>query len=518
MGFGYANGTDLSIGRSFGFRPAQGVAAGVVPPVIKDPATIFGANLLGQWDETTAKFTDATRVTPATTDGQPVGAWDSISGGAAKSLTQATAGNRAALVLNANGTKSAVRFTGTNLVSAQTLANAAMASARPSTVFLVFRVATPTTSMSLCDRQNINNRLAVYIRGDSGPGLQLQMEAGNGTPHGLVSSLAWNIGGGMFGSIPGATCAVLLDGVNYPPEDLGGGTSGTGFLLGGYGGGSLVSPLTGDIIFAALVNVAATEQQLDDMHRYLTSVYGADPGAPGDPTQIGSGLRAWWDASDITTLFQDRAGTIPVTANNQPVGLIKDKSPQAYDIWGGLSPTPECLYAVNLINGKSGLACGGFNSSFQNDKAGGIGVNGVGTVFMVFEPNASDGSNTMFLGTGWYDENIHLVNDFGTMSCCIVTSPTTGRVNCGPYVPGTYQIWIAAVGANGNIFFRKNGVNIPVVPPNGLIRVGDNGRLATMAGMFGHACEQGVYDNVLTPEQILELERYLSLKYGIPIP
>jgi hypothetical protein len=490
----------------------------VVPPVIKDPATIFGANLLGQWDETTAKFTDATRVTPATTDGQPVGAWDSISGGAANSLTQATAGNRAALVLNANGTKSAVRFTGTNLVSAQTLANAAMASARPSTVFLVFRVATPTTSMNLCDRQNINNRLAVYIRGDSGPGLQLQMEAGNGTPHGLVSSLVWNIGGGVFGSIPGATCAVLLDGVNYPPDDLGGGTSGTGFLLGGYGGGSLASPLTGDIIFAALVNVAATEQQLDDMHRYLTSVYGADPGEPGDPTQIGSGLRAWWDFSDISTLFQDRAGTVPVTANNQPIGLIRDKSAQAYDLWGSLNPSPECRYAVNLTNGKSGMLAGGNNSSFQNDKVGTpIGVDGVGLIFGVYEWNASDNTNTMYLGSGWYDSNIHLaVTDGPAMSICII-DPGVRSTGGSPAGAG-YQIWIAAVGANGNIFFRKNGVNVPCTPPNGVIRVGDNGRFISFGSMFGHACEAGVYDNVLTPEQILELERYLSLKYGIPIP
>lgn len=34
----------------------------------------------------------------------------------------------------------------------------------------------------------------------------------------------------------------------------------------------------------------------------------------------------WLDPSDITTLFQDSAGTTPVTALGDPVGLIKDKS------------------------------------------------------------------------------------------------------------------------------------------------------------------------------------------------
>jgi len=35
---------------------------------------------------------------------------------------------------------------------------------------------------------------------------------------------------------------------------------------------------------------------------------------------------AWYDPSDMSTLFQDSAGTIPVTASNDPVGLMKDKS------------------------------------------------------------------------------------------------------------------------------------------------------------------------------------------------
>lgn len=35
---------------------------------------------------------------------------------------------------------------------------------------------------------------------------------------------------------------------------------------------------------------------------------------------------AWYDPSDLSTMFQDSAGTIPVTADGQPVGLILDKS------------------------------------------------------------------------------------------------------------------------------------------------------------------------------------------------
>ena len=34
----------------------------------------------------------------------------------------------------------------------------------------------------------------------------------------------------------------------------------------------------------------------------------------------------WYDPSDLSTMFQDAAGTVPVTANGDPVALMRDKS------------------------------------------------------------------------------------------------------------------------------------------------------------------------------------------------
>lgn len=47
-----------------------------------------------------------------------------------------------------------------------------------------------------------------------------------------------------------------------------------------------------------------------------------------DPMTLFAGGKqgAWYDPSDKSTLFQDVAGTIPVTTDGDPVGLIKDKS------------------------------------------------------------------------------------------------------------------------------------------------------------------------------------------------
>jgi hypothetical protein len=48
-------------------------------------------------------------------------------------------------------------------------------------------------------------------------------------------------------------------------------------------------------------------------------------GSPASLFQRGDN-GVWLDPSDLSTMFQDAAGTTPVTANNDPVGLIRDKS------------------------------------------------------------------------------------------------------------------------------------------------------------------------------------------------
>lgn len=50
--------------------------------------------------------------------------------------------------------------------------------------------------------------------------------------------------------------------------------------------------------------------------------------APYTPVRLFSGGQqgAWFDPSDMSTLFQDSAGTTPVTATGQPVGKMLDKS------------------------------------------------------------------------------------------------------------------------------------------------------------------------------------------------
>lgn len=49
------------------------------------------------------------------------------------------------------------------------------------------------------------------------------------------------------------------------------------------------------------------------------------------PTSV-SGISAWYDPSDISTLFQDVAGTTPVTADGDPVARVNDKSGNSHNL------------------------------------------------------------------------------------------------------------------------------------------------------------------------------------------
>ena len=48
-------------------------------------------------------------------------------------------------------------------------------------------------------------------------------------------------------------------------------------------------------------------------------------------TPLQGAVEAWYDPSDLSTLFQDDAGTTPVTTNGDPVGLMQDKSGNGND-------------------------------------------------------------------------------------------------------------------------------------------------------------------------------------------
>ena len=76
----------------------------------------------------------------------------------------------------------------------------------------------------------------------------------------------------------------------------------------------------------------------------------AYPGAFSPASLFANGEQGlWYDVGDFSTLFQDAAGTTPVTAVEQPVGLILDKRLPRFD--GSLAWTKTLGDGVVTVNG-----------------------------------------------------------------------------------------------------------------------------------------------------------------------
>lgn len=93
----------------------------------------------------------------------------------------------------------------------------------------------------------------------------------------------------------------------------------------------------------------------------------------------------WYDPSDMGAMFQDAAGTVPVTAAGQPVGLMLDKSK-------GLSLGFERVVNGNFSDGTSWTGINGTDEVVSNGFLNFINASvGNPNVFQsgVFEPNKS---------------------------------------------------------------------------------------------------------------------------------
>lgn len=135
----------------------------------------------------------------------------------------------------------------------------------------------------------------------------------------------------------------------------------------------------------------------------------------------------WYDPSDFSTLFQDVAGTIPVTAVGQPVGKILDKSGRGNHAYQSTSASRPVLSAlVNQYLNTATLAT-------QN-------VTTLATTYTL----RFDGAGSITLSgtaTGTYTAGVHsVVCAAGTLTSTVtgtVTNadlrPTNAGVNLPPY-------------------------------------------------------------------------------------
>lgn len=78
------------------------------------------------------------------------------------------------------------------------------------------------------------------------------------------------------------------------------------------------------------------------------------------PSDLGSALVAWYDYSDLTTLFQNTGGSTPVTATGDPIARVNDKSGNGHFATSDGTAGHHPIYTTG-----SGLAWAAGNGSTQ---------------------------------------------------------------------------------------------------------------------------------------------------------
>ena len=76
---------------------------------------------------------------------------------------------------------------------------------------------------------------------------------------------------------------------------------------------------------------------------------------------------AWYDPSDFSTMFQDGAGTVPVTAVGQPVGRILDKSGRGNHAYNPSGNSANCPVLQQDGTGRYYLSFNGVNQWLQTN-------------------------------------------------------------------------------------------------------------------------------------------------------
>lgn len=172
----------------------------------------------------------------------------------------------------------------------------------------------------------------------------------------------------------------------------------------------------------------------------------------------------WFDPSDLTTLFQDAAGTVPVTASGDPVGMMKDKSGNGNHAtqtvsaarptyqtngnlhWLGFDGADDFLDMSVSLSGSSNVAIG-----FLSSLTGGFALGGVA------RPTASQAAKIGVVQSGsiFYravnsqasiissvDESKGIVSTLSRHSGALIAR-TNGRESTGVDTPALASNWTA---------------------------------------------------------------------------
>ena len=304
--------------------------------------------------------------------------------------------------------------------------------------------------------------------------------------------------------------------------------------------------MVGYINEAIIYSNALSSTQRQQVEGYLGKKWGIT--VPTSPAF--TGLSLWLDASDTTTLFQNTAGTTPVTADGQSVACWKDKSGNGYlftQATSGNQPT----FKTAVMNGQNTLRWNGTSQYLQSSTTLPFfsTPSSGGTFFFVFNAsqisaqrcllhyqNATSGSYCVNETDIAYTTGATAQGNFGFHRGCGNAAVALLQVN--QLQANENLLMTGVLGTSGtspaNVQIFKNGRASTVQNDGtgyysaGSYPSSNNARYMNIGSRYlygispdcyhlGDIAEILWFNIVLTSTQRQEVESYLSTKWGIPM-
>jgi hypothetical protein len=153
---------------------------------------------------------------------------------------------------------------------------------------------------------------------------------------------------------------------------------------------------------------------------------------------------AWYDPSDLTTMFQDRAGTTPVTAAGQSVGYRMDKSGRGNHAVAN-SDAARGIYGIEPLGGRRNLLTftEQFDNAAWNKTSAGTGSLPVVTANAAVAPDGTTTADQVVFNSG--------VGTASTNWSTLTQNATVSAVN------HTGSVYVRTVSGTATLVFRNAG-------------------------------------------------------------
>jgi hypothetical protein len=321
-------------------------------------------------------------------------------------------------------------------------------------------------------------------------------------------------------------------------------SGGTISAIGSYNGGGY---LQGQIYELIVYNTALGAAQRQAVEGYLANKWGLKASIPvfANPTSIPS-CAMWLDGADSTTMFQNTAGTTPITADGQTIAAWRDKSANGYLF---IQPTTanQPVYKTGIRNGSSITRWNGTSTGLQSSTTLPFytSASSGGSFFFVFMVTSNNTQRFLMTyqnqtsGTFCVSESEigcptgnSDAGNFGIHQGCGKANVALNQITTNTYVMMNLNLLSSGTApANTTIF--KNGTSAAMTAQNGGFYSGTTypsannarnlnigyrvpvGAFSIDCWLAGDIAEIVWYQTPLSSAQQQQVEGYLAWKWGL---